>query len=132
MPLTRSFKETIQTRVRRDAAFRKGLLRESVESFVSGDIETGKAVLRDYINATIGFAGLAEATHHSAKSLMRMLSASGNPQARNLFEIVDYLQRKEKVRFEVVSSIRRGLAQARKGEGRPANEVFDELEHKGI
>jgi DNA-binding phage protein len=128
MPLTRSFKETIQARARRDAAFRKELLRESVECFVLGDVETGKAVLRDYINATIGFAKLAEVTHHSAKSLMRMLSTSGNPQARNLFEIVEYLQRKEKIHFEVVSSIRRGLAQTPKGVGRPAVEVFDELE----
>jgi DNA-binding phage protein len=130
MPLTRSFKQTIQARVRRDAAFRQELLRESVESFLKGDIETGKAVLRDYINATIGFAELAEATHHSAKSLMRMLSPSGNPQARNLFEIVEYLQRKEKVHFQVVASIRRGLAQARRGAGRPADEVFDELERE--
>jgi predicted transcriptional regulator len=33
---------------------------------------------------------------------------------------------------EVVASIRRGLAQARKGEGRPANEVFDELEREDV
>ncbi len=106
MPLTREFKQTIQARVQRDAAFRRELLRESVECFVLGDIETGKAVLRDYINATIGFAELAEATGHSAKSLMRMLSPSGNPQARNLFEIVEYLQRKERVRFKVAAAAR--------------------------
>jgi DNA-binding phage protein len=130
MSLTRDFRETIQARAKRDVAFRKELLRESVECFVLGDIETGKAVLRDYVNATIGFAELAEATHHSAKSLMRMLSSSGNPQARNLFEIVEYLQRKEKVHFEVVTSIRRGLAQARKGAGRPADDVFNGLERE--
>lgn len=67
MPLTRGFKETIQARVRRDPAFRKELLRESVECFVLGDVETGKAVLRDYINATVGFAELADVTQHSAK-----------------------------------------------------------------
>ena len=106
MPLTRDFKQTIQARVQRDAAFRRELLRESVECFVLGAIETGKAVLRDYINATIGYAELAEATGHSAKSLMRMLSPSGNPQARNLFEIVEYLQRKERVRFKVAAAAR--------------------------
>jgi DNA-binding phage protein len=106
MPLTRDFKETIQARVRRDPAFRKELLRESLQSFLSGDVETGKSVLRDYINATIGFAELAEATDHSAKSLMRMLSPSGNPQARNLFEIVQYLQRRERVRFKVAAAAR--------------------------
>ena len=60
MPLTRDFKQTVQMRVRRDAAFRKESLRASVESFVRGDVETGKAVLRDYINATIGFAELGQ------------------------------------------------------------------------
>jgi DNA-binding phage protein len=87
--------------VRRDPAFRKELLREGIESFLSGDIETGKTVLRDYINATVGFSELAHATHRSPKSLMRMLGPSGNPQARNLFEIVEYLQRKEGIRFKL-------------------------------
>ena len=82
MALTRDFKETIQARVKRDAAFRKELLRGSVECFLSGDIETGKAVLRDYINATIGFAELAKVTGHSPKSLMRMFSPSGNQIGR--------------------------------------------------
>ncbi len=101
MALTRDFKETIQARAQRDPAFRKELLREGVESFLAGDVETGKTVLRDYIHATVGFNALARGTHHSPKSLMRMLGPSGNPQARNLFEIVHYLQKKEKVRFKV-------------------------------
>ncbi|MBZ5572161.1 MAG: transcriptional regulator [Acidobacteriia bacterium] len=107
MALTRDFKETIQARVRRDPAFRKELLREGVESLLEGDVETGKTILRDYINATVGFSELAEITHHSPKSLMRMLGPSGNPQARNLFEIVQYLQRKEKVRFKVLAATAR-------------------------
>ena len=101
MALTRDFKETIQARVKRDPAFRRELLREGVESFLAGDVETGKTVLRDYINATVGFGELAEATHRSPKSLMRMLGPSGNPQARNLFAIVKYLQKKEKVTFKL-------------------------------
>jgi hypothetical protein len=99
--LTRDFKETIQARARRDPLFRKELLCEAVESFLAGDVETGKTVLRDYIHATVGFNELAGGTHHPPKSLMRMLGPSGNPQARNLFEIVQYLQRKENVRFKV-------------------------------
>lgn len=101
MALTRDFKETIQSRVRRDAAFRHALLREGVESFISGDVDTGKAVLRDYINAAIGFPQLAKAMNRSPKSLMRMFGSTGNPQARNLFEIVAYLQKKERVRFKL-------------------------------
>ncbi|HUJ94575.1 MAG TPA: hypothetical protein VLW84_04860 [Terriglobales bacterium] len=101
MALTRDFKETIQARVRRDPAFRKELLREGIESFLAGDVETGKTVLRDYINATVGFRQLAEVTHRSPKSLMRMFGPTGNPQARNLFEIMRYLQKRERVRFKV-------------------------------
>lgn len=106
MALTRDFKETVQARVRRDPAFRKALLREGIESLLAGDVETGKTVLRDYINATVGFAELGAATRTSPKSLMRMLGPKGNPQARNLFEIVEYLQRKENVRFKVAAAAR--------------------------
>ena len=104
MALTRDFKETIRARVKRDPGFRKALLREGIENFLSGDVETGKIILRDFINATVGFAKLSNVTHRSAKSLMRMLGPRGNPQARNLFEIVAYLQEAEGVRFEVRST----------------------------
>jgi DNA-binding phage protein len=104
MVLTRDFKETIRARVKRDPGFRKALLREGIENFLSGDVETGKIILRDFINATVGFTKLSNATHRSAKSLMRMLGPHGNPQARNLFEIVAYLQHAEGVRFQVRSA----------------------------
>jgi DNA-binding phage protein len=104
MALTRDFKETIRARVKRDPGFRKALLREGIENFLSGDVETGKIILRDFINATVGFTKLSDFTHRSAKSLMRMLGPKGNPQARNLFEIVAYLQRAEGVRFEIRSA----------------------------
>jgi DNA-binding phage protein len=104
MALTRDFKETIRAGVKRDPGFRKALLREGIENFLSGDVETGKIILRDFINATVGFTKLSDVTHRSAKSLMRMLGPRGNPQARNLFEIVAYLQQAEGVRFEVRSS----------------------------
>jgi len=101
MALTRDFKETIRARVKRDPGFRNALLREGIENFLSGDVETGKIILRDFINATVGFTKLSDVTYRSAKSLMRMLGPRGNPQARNLFEIVAYLQHAEGVRFEV-------------------------------
>jgi hypothetical protein len=104
MALTREFKETVLARVKRDAAFRRALLCEAVESFVAGDVDTGKSVLRDFINATIGFNRLGRATRRPPKSLMRMLGPKGNPHARNLFEIVAILQRQERVRFKIRST----------------------------
>ncbi len=101
MALTRDFKQTIQARVQRDPAFREELLKEGIECLLSGDVATGKAVLRDYINATIGFDELGSLTHKSPKSLMRMLGSRGNPQARNLFEIIRHLQHREGLHFEL-------------------------------
>jgi DNA-binding phage protein len=101
MPLTRDFKETIRDRVQSDPKFRKELLREGLEAMLSGEITLAKTILRDYINATVGFVGLAKATHIPPKSLMRMFSAAGNPRAANLFEIVSFLQYREGVRFHV-------------------------------
>ncbi len=101
MALTRDFRETVQARVRRDPAFRKGLLSEAIESLLAGEVRLGKELLRDYINATIGFPQLASRTKIHAKTLHRMFGQNGNPTASNLFEIVSYLQRSEGVRLEV-------------------------------
>ena len=103
MALTREFNETIRARIDSDPAFREELLREGIECLVSGDLETGKAILRDYIKATIGFEALGGLTKKSPKSLMRMLGPKGNPQARNLFRVLGCLQEREGVRFRVQS-----------------------------
>lgn len=102
MPLTKSFNETIKVRLQESAAFRKALLREAVGCMVSGDVETGKSVLRQYINGTIGFIQLGTDLGRSPKVLMRMFSPAGNPQARNLFEIVAYLQKIDGTILEVI------------------------------
>ncbi len=79
MALTRDSKETIRARVKRDPGFRRALLREGIENLLTGNMETGKIILRDFINATVGFTKLGDVTHRSAKSLMRMLGPRGNP-----------------------------------------------------
>ena len=92
MPLTRDFKETVQTRARRDPAFREGLLKEGVDCLLAGDVDAGKIILRDYINATIGFEELSSLTNRPSKSLMRMFGPNGNPHARNLFDVISRIQ----------------------------------------
>jgi len=101
MVLTRDFKETIKNRIESDPAFREELLKEGIECLLVGDMDTGKAILRDYINATIGFDALGTVTAKSPKSLMRMFGPKGNPQARNIFEIIAHLQKKEGIQFKV-------------------------------
>lgn len=104
MALTRAFKETVKARAERDSAFREALLTESVAAMLSGDVDTGKAILRDYINATIGFEKLAEETGTSAKSLMRMFGPGGNPTARNLFTVLGKLQSTSGIHLRVRTS----------------------------
>ena len=96
MPLTRDFKETVEARAEKDSAFR-----EALDCFLAGDTGTGKAMLCDYINATIGFEALGTLTGKDAKSLMRMLGPKGNPHARNLFDVIAHLQEREGVHFHV-------------------------------
>jgi DNA-binding phage protein len=101
MKLTRSFKAIVQVRAARDPAFRTALLQEAVQALLGGDSATGRAVLRDYINATVGFDALAEATGTPVKSLMRMFGPRGNPQAKQLMTVLEALQRISGVRLEV-------------------------------
>ena len=106
MALTRDFKELVQKRIAADPAFGGALLREGIDTMLSGDIDTGKAILRDYIKATVGFEKLGEATGTPAKSLIRMLGPRGNPQARNLFGILRYLQQQAGIELHVAAEPR--------------------------
>lgn len=101
MALTRDFRETVQARAKVDPLFREGLLREGVQLLLGGEIDAGKSLLRDYINATIGFEELGAHTNKSPKSLMRMLGPNGNPLASNLFEMIGHIQQHEGVQLEV-------------------------------
>lgn len=87
MGLTRDFRETIIERIKRDPKFAHALLDEASELFLSGEPETARAVLRDLVNGTIGFEGLASDLGVLSKSLHRMLSTSGNPSMNNLSSI---------------------------------------------
>ena len=101
--ITRGLKGTIKARAIRDPEFRVGLLKEAVEALLRGALDEGKILLRDYVNATMGFEKLAEATHKNPKSLMRMLSAEGNPRAENLLSVIAELQRSEGIALAVHS-----------------------------
>jgi DNA-binding phage protein len=104
---SRFVRETVAARVARDPAFREALLREGSETLLAGDVNTGKATLRDYINATVGFEALGAATGIATKSLMRMFGPSGNPRAHNLFAVLGHLQRHANLRMDVRAVRRR-------------------------
>ncbi|WP_035059353.1 helix-turn-helix domain-containing transcriptional regulator [Andreprevotia chitinilytica] len=100
MALTRDFKHTIVERVERDPAFAKALLDEAATLFLNGEPETARLILRDLVNATLGFEQLAEVTAKPSKSLHRMLSSKGNPSMDNLAAIFSAVRSRLKVSLE--------------------------------
>ena len=101
MALTRDFKQTVIERVKRDPEFAKALLDEAATLFLSGEPETARLILRDLVNATLGFEQLASLTDKPSKSLHRMLSPKGNPSMDNLAAIFGAVRANLKVELEV-------------------------------
>ena len=106
MALPRDFKVTIAARVQNDPAFAQALLDEAVTLFVNGEPESAKLILRDLVNATIGFEALAKEIHKPAKSLHRMLSHSGNPTMSNISAVFAAIKRtlKVEVRTQIMTA----------------------------
>lgn len=101
MALTRDFKKTIVERVERDPKFAKALLDEAAMLFLNGEPETARLILRDLVNATLGFESLASETATPSKSLHRMLSPKGNPNMDNLAAIFSAVRQNLKVAIKV-------------------------------
>src|SRR5271165_6855518 len=100
MALTRDFKQTVAERVQRDPAFAKALLDEASTLFLNGEPETARLILRDLVNATIGFEALALAIPTPPKSLHRMLSQQGNPSMNNIAAIFSAVSKNLHVKIE--------------------------------
>src|SRR5437763_433252 len=101
MARTKNFRELVQSQVKADKKFAEALLREGIDAMLSGDVDTGKTILRDYIKATVGFEKLGVATGAPPKSLIRMFGPRGNPQAKNFFSVIGYLQKQAGVHLHV-------------------------------
>jgi DNA-binding phage protein len=103
LALTRDFRITIVARARRDHRFCEGLLTEAINDYLAGETGVGRSILRDLVNATIGFEKLGLEIGKPSKSLHRMLAARGNPSSENFFEIVQALQRHLRVKLRVTA-----------------------------
>ncbi len=101
MGLTRDFKLTVVERVASDPAFANALLDEAATLFLNGEVETSRLILRDLVNATLGFEQLSKLTFKPSKSLLRMLSPAGNPTMDNLGAIFSALRERLGVALEV-------------------------------
>jgi DNA-binding phage protein len=103
MALTRNFKNTVVQRMQDDALFAQALLDEAATLFLNGEAEPARLILRDLVNATIGFEALAASTERPSKSLHRMLSPTGNPSMDNLAAIFRAVRDQLRVNLEAHS-----------------------------
>jgi hypothetical protein len=101
MPPTENFRDTVRARAERDPAFREALFQQAIQALLQGDTDDGRAALRAYINATIGFERLGEVLGRPQKSLMRMFGPGGNPAAEKLFGVIRALQDETGVHLEI-------------------------------
>jgi hypothetical protein len=107
MALTRDFRDTVRKRAERDPAFREALFQEAVQALLRGNTDDGRATLRAYINAAVGFERLGKVLGRPQKSLMRMFGPEGNPTAENLLGVISALQTETDVHHQI-----RGVADA--------------------
>jgi len=101
MALTRNFKDTILVRAQKDPEFRVGLLTEAAQCLLNDEVDVAKSLLRNYVNATLGFQALGILVDKKPESLMRMLSASGNPSIENISKMMASLRQHEGVELHV-------------------------------
>jgi DNA-binding phage protein len=98
--LTVDSSRTVQARIKADPAFAEALLREATEMFLNGEAEAARLLLRDVVNATVGFEKIAEATNRPSKSVHRMLSARGNPTMESLTAVFSAIRKVLNITFE--------------------------------
>jgi DNA-binding phage protein len=91
---------TLQARIKADPAFAEALLREATDMFLNGEAEASRLLLRDVVNATVGFEQIATATNRPSKSVHRMLSARGNPTMESLSAVFSAIRKVLNVSFE--------------------------------
>lgn len=99
--LTGDLSDTVTARLRRDPMFRQTMFLEAINACLAGDMCTSKAILRDLVNATVGFEGLAAEMKKPSKSLNRILAPHGNPSAEDFFGVVRPLQKKTRLRLRL-------------------------------
>lgn len=97
--------ETEKKRVERDPDSAEALLYEAIDFMLDGDSTTAKLILRDLINATVGFERLTEDVHKPSKSLHRMLSAFGNPTMETLSAIFSTIKKALHVRIDTTVTV---------------------------
>ena len=74
---------------------------EAATLFLSDEPATARLILRDLVNATLGFEQLAKLTVTPSKSLHRMLSPKGNPSVDKLAAIFSAVADRLKVGLKV-------------------------------
>lgn len=101
MDLIKDSKPTVVARAERDPKFAVALLNEAANHFLGGEPAIARTILRDLVDATVGFEFLAQRMLSPTHSVRRMLCAHGDPSMEKLATIFVSLQERLKVSFDV-------------------------------
>jgi len=101
MALTREFKDTVMLRAKQDPTFRQELIVEATNAFLDGDVNTGKNLLRNYLNATEALPSIAKELAQDEKSIRRMIGPKGNPTLRNFVNLLGACKKREHLTLHV-------------------------------
>lgn len=102
---SRAFLREARRLAEQDAPMRMALFGEALRALLVNDFVVLKKLLRMLIHCTVGFEPLAIELGYSSKSLLRMLSANGNPTTKNLMNILNAIGKHQAISLELFASI---------------------------
>jgi|DeeseametaMP1786_FD_contig_21_1114878_length_1069_multi_8_in_0_out_0_2 DNA-binding phage protein len=91
--------EIIVEELKNDREFLKVHICHAITSLFNKEFSEGCLMIRDIVNATIGFKELSLKLNKSDKALMQMLAKSSNPTIENLFSIISAVLEHERLSF---------------------------------
>lgn len=91
------YKDSLKAMVEKNPYMAAEMLEDAINALLAGELDEGRLLLRQYVNATIGFPELARRTGKADKNLMRTLGPTGSPTAANLFDILQTCMKAEGV-----------------------------------
>jgi DNA-binding phage protein len=94
MPTT-PYRDSMKAMVARNPGMAAEMFEDAINALFAGELDEGRLLLRQYVNATIGFGELARRTGKTDKNLIRALGPKGSPTAANLFQIIQACMKAE-------------------------------------
>jgi len=95
-----SYNDSLKKLVDENPEMGQQMLEGAVNALFQGEIDEGRILLRQYINATLGFAELGRRLDKDPKNIMRSLGPKGNPTLTNLMAMIQACASAQKMEIQ--------------------------------